>query len=69
MSKAPETKITLRTSPDLMDIMRALARLHDRSLNGEIVRALREYVENHLSEWGHIRDIKAYLEGNQTDEQ
>jgi len=28
-------------------MLRRLARQHDRSLNGEIVRALREYAEQH----------------------
>ncbi len=31
-------------------MLRQLATRHDRSLNGEIVRALREYVEKHQTE-------------------
>jgi hypothetical protein len=30
--------------------VRRLAKQHDRSLNGEIVRALREYAERHKNE-------------------
>ena len=31
-------------------MLRRLAKQHDRSLNGEIVRALREYTERHKDE-------------------
>jgi len=33
-----------------MELLRVLAKQHDRSLNGEIVRALREYAERHKDE-------------------
>lgn len=39
-----DVKITLRVSPDVADEMKRLARRNDRSLNGELVRALREYI-------------------------
>ncbi len=39
----PEVKITVRIPPDVAEAMRRLAERNDRSLNGEIVRALREY--------------------------
>jgi predicted transcriptional regulator len=44
-TKEPETKITVRIPAEIADKMRQLAKRHDRSLNGEIVRALREYTE------------------------
>ena len=58
MSKAEETKLTLRAPSDLIEVMHLLSDLHDRSLNGEIVRALREYAENHVNEWGHLKKRK-----------
>ncbi|HKW22265.1 MAG TPA: Arc family DNA-binding protein [Ktedonobacterales bacterium] len=39
-----EVKITLRVSTELAEAMKRLAREHDRSLNGELVRAIREYI-------------------------
>ena len=39
-----EVKITIRIPAEIAEEMRRLAKRHDRSLNGEIVRALREYV-------------------------
>jgi predicted transcriptional regulator len=46
----PETKITVRIPAEIAEKMRQLAKQHDRSLNGEIVRALREYTQRHKSE-------------------
>jgi len=42
-----DIKITIRIPADLATLMRQLAKRNDRSLNGEIVRALREYAERH----------------------
>ncbi len=42
-----ETKITIRIPAEIAAALRRLAKQHDRSLNGEIVRALREYIEKH----------------------
>ena len=39
-----EVKITLRVPPDVADAMKRLAHANDRSLNGELVRAIREYI-------------------------
>jgi predicted transcriptional regulator len=47
-----ETKITIRIPTEIAVMMRELAKRHDRSLNGEIVRALREYVEHHREQQG-----------------
>ncbi|MGO8950429.1 MAG: Arc family DNA-binding protein [Ktedonobacterales bacterium] len=44
------TSITIRVPLDIAEVLRQLARQHDRSLNGEIVWALREYAEKHKSE-------------------
>jgi predicted transcriptional regulator len=39
-----EVKITLRVPADVAEMMKQLARANDRSLNGELVRAIREYI-------------------------
>jgi len=49
-TKQPETKITIRIPAVIAEMLRRLAKQHDRSLNGEIVRALREYAERHKDE-------------------
>ena len=47
MSEKPSpTSITIRIPPEIAETLRTLAKQHDRSLNGEIVRALREHVEH-----------------------
>lgn len=46
----PPTNITIRIPAEIAAILRRLAKQHDRSLNGEIVRALREYTERHKDE-------------------
>lgn len=38
------TRLMLRLPPELADRLRRLASAHDRSLNGELVWALRAYV-------------------------
>ena len=49
--KHPATiSITIRIPAEIAEQMRRLAKTHDRSLNGEIVRALREYAEKHKDE-------------------
>jgi predicted transcriptional regulator len=48
--KPPSTSITIRVPTEVAAILRRLANQHDRSLNGEIVRALREYAERHQGE-------------------
>ena len=45
-----EIKITIRIPAEITARMRQLAKRNDRSLNGEIVRALREYAEKHKGE-------------------
>jgi HNH endonuclease/Arc-like DNA binding domain len=42
-----ETSSTIRLPSEIAETLRRLAKQHDRSLNGEIVRALREYTEKH----------------------
>ncbi len=46
-SQVQETRITIRIPTVIAEQMRRLAKAHDRSLNGEIVRALREYMHQH----------------------
>ena len=50
--KQPVTSITIRIPEEIAEVLRCLAKRHDRSLNGEIVRALREYAEKHKDEKG-----------------
>lgn len=40
-----ETRITIRFPADVIAVLRQLAKQHDRSLNGEIVRVLRAYIK------------------------
>jgi predicted transcriptional regulator len=47
-----EIKVTIRIPAEIAARMRQLAKRNDRSLNGEIVRALREYVEHHQEQQG-----------------
>jgi predicted transcriptional regulator len=49
-TQPPETKITIRIPAEIAEKLRQLAKHHDRSLNGEIMRALREYSERHKDE-------------------
>jgi predicted transcriptional regulator len=50
IEKPVTTSITIRIPAEIAEVLRRLAREHDRSLNGEIVRALREYTEKQKSE-------------------
>ena len=43
----PIKSVTIRIVVDLLEDMRTIARAHDRSLNGEIITALRDYVTRH----------------------
>lgn len=45
-----EVKTNLRVSHDVLDAVRRLARLHERSLNSEIIVALREYAARHADD-------------------
>jgi hypothetical protein len=47
LDTSPPVGITRRIPAEIAEQMRRLAKQHDRSLNGEIVRALREYTEKH----------------------
>ncbi len=42
-----ETRISIRFPLDVLNAIRALAKQHERSFNGEVIWALREYVERH----------------------
>jgi hypothetical protein len=52
MEQAPkgERRISIRFPLDVLDAIRALARKHERSFNGEVIWALREYAERHKGE-------------------
>jgi hypothetical protein len=47
-----EVKITLRLPADVAEAMKQSAHANDRSLNGEVVRALREYLAKRQQERG-----------------
>jgi len=42
-----ERRISIRFPLDVLAALRSLAKQHERSFNGEVVWALREYVERH----------------------
>jgi hypothetical protein len=48
--KQATTSITSRITAERAEMLRRLAKQHDRSLHGEIVRALREYTQRHPDE-------------------
>ena len=50
--KQPVIHLTIRIPTEIAELLRRLAKQHDRSLNGEIVRALREYAERHNGTMG-----------------
>jgi hypothetical protein len=45
-----ERRISIRFPLDVLAVIRALAKQHERSFNGEVVWALREYAERHKGE-------------------
>ena len=45
MEKHQDIKITVRFPAELIEALRPLAKQEDRSLNGEIVQAVREYLK------------------------
>ncbi len=52
MEKAPkgEQRISIRFPLDVLDAIRKLAKKHERSFNGEVIWALREYAARHENE-------------------
>jgi hypothetical protein len=42
-----ERHVSIRFPLDVLEVMRKLAKQHERSLNGEVIWALREYAERH----------------------
>jgi hypothetical protein len=45
-----ERRISIRFPLNVLAAIRALAKKHERSFNGEIIWALREYIERHRDE-------------------
>ena len=45
-----ERRISIRFPLDVLTVIRALAKQHERSFNGEVVWALREYAQRHKGE-------------------
>ena len=43
-SERDEMRISIRFPREVAEAMRRLAKAHDRSINGEVVRAVREYI-------------------------
>jgi hypothetical protein len=52
MKQAPkdEQRISIRFPLDVLNMIRKLAKQHERSFNGEVIWALREYAEWHKDE-------------------
>ena len=44
MKKPNETRMTVRFPPDVLNDIRKLAPMHDRSVNSEIIQAVRVYI-------------------------
>ncbi|HLY32714.1 MAG TPA: Arc family DNA-binding protein [Ktedonobacterales bacterium] len=49
-TQRPERPITIRFPLDVLETIRRLAKQHERSFNGEVVWALREYGARHPPE-------------------
>jgi hypothetical protein len=49
-TRKDETRISIRFPLDVLEVIRALAKKHERSFNGEISWALREYAARHKHE-------------------
>ncbi len=45
-----ERRISIRFPLDVLNAIRALAKRHERSFNGEVIWALREYAAKHAGE-------------------
>lgn len=45
-----ERRISIRFPLDVLAAVRALAKQHERSFNGEVIWVLREYAEKHQGE-------------------
>ncbi len=45
-----ETRISIRFPLDILAAIRVLAKKHERSFNGEVIWALREYAKRHKDE-------------------
>jgi hypothetical protein len=45
-----ERRISIRFPLDVLAAIRVLAKKHERSFNGEVIWALREYIERHRDE-------------------
>lgn len=45
-----ERRISIRFPLDVLAVVRTLAKKHERSFNGEVIWALREYAERHRDE-------------------
>jgi hypothetical protein len=42
-----ERHVSIRFPVEVLEVIRQLAKQHERSLNGEVIWALREYAETH----------------------
>ncbi|HUY79780.1 MAG TPA: Arc family DNA-binding protein [Ktedonobacterales bacterium] len=51
-----EQRISIRFPLDVLAAIRALAKQHERSFNGEIIWALREYARHHSGELGEQQE-------------
>jgi len=51
-----EQRISIRFPLEVLAAIRALAKQHERSFNGEIIWALRDYARRHNGEQGEQRE-------------
>jgi hypothetical protein len=58
MTDAPKSErhISIRFPLDVLEVIRKLAKKHERSLNREVIWALREYAERHKDEMNCSRE-------------
>lgn len=55
--KATEQKLTTRYPIDILNEMKRLAREHNRSFNGEVIWALREYIKQNKERQEHDKVV------------
>ena len=53
MMNTSETRISIRFPLDVLQALRALAQQHERSFNGEVIWALRYYIQAQKGEKQH----------------
>jgi metal-responsive CopG/Arc/MetJ family transcriptional regulator len=57
MNKEHETRITIRFPSDLAEELKKLAKIEDRSINSEVVHAVRERIARKKGEQKHDEGV------------